>query len=86
MIEKKTYSDEEIRARIECLLVRQEIELKDIPFTGAMLQQLIEDRDRWLKLATARYDVSVCIMKDFNELKEIITTLSEKYCDIGKPD
>lgn len=76
MTEKKVYSDEEIEKRIEQL---KNNHFPHFSLSATMLQQLLDDRDEARKLATARYDVSVSIIKDFNELKETITTLSEKY-------
>ena len=45
MIDKKVYSDEEIEPRIYRLVTKQEIKLIDIVSTGAMLRQLMDERD-----------------------------------------
>jgi hypothetical protein len=49
MTEKTGYSDEEIKERIEQLVEKKEIVLCDIVSTGAMLQQLMDERGAVLK-------------------------------------
>ncbi len=73
----RVYSDEKIKDFMSFMRMRDTENA-----AAAMLQQLLNERDEWRKLATARYDVSKCIMQDFQELQKTITTLAEKYCDI----
>lgn len=89
----KTYSDKKIEERIEQLVEKKEIVLCDIVSTGAMLQQLMGQRDEVLKdlkaleLAVVKVAMSHGSEKTIaiSEIGDLIHE-SEKYGDTGKPD
>lgn len=89
MTEKKTYLDEEIGWRIHELVDKKEIVLSDIVSTGAMLQQLMEQRDAiYNDLVYFEIEVSYAIStKDIEKsIRLVDLTRSDKYCDTGKLD